>query len=286
MSDRLYITERTKAWRARDIKPSFVEAIDMIEQHGCQIISVSADDVTPTFSYTTGVYDNCGKPEIIAVGLVQKTAHAALNEAVRRLRGGVDLLQGRHADIIGNVDVEFRPIDPKWLHQVMLRTDWFYERADVPVLQLIYPDLENRFPYEVGFEERFAQPDLSGAATHSRLEDDFWAAHDSESSLSRWKFPAGPHTTSYLSRTVHDKEESITYVSHDFDGDWQFLGDKMSDGGGPVLTCLHHPIDDDPSLEELHDLPLGWYAVRDKPGEPWQRFQKEPEEEDAETVIH
>jgi hypothetical protein len=31
----------------------------------------------------------------------------------------------------------------------------------------------------------------------------------------------------------------------------------MSDGGGPVVSCFHHPVDNDPSLSELADLPLG-----------------------------
>jgi len=35
------------------------------------------------------------------------------------------------------------------------------------------------------------------------------------------------------------------------------LGNSMSDGGGPVISCFHHPIDRDPSLAELADLPLG-----------------------------
>jgi hypothetical protein len=86
---------------------------------------------------------------------------------------------------------------------------------------------------------------------------------------SEWKFADGPHTTAYLSQTVHEGSEAVTYVSHDADdGAWQFLGDSMSEGGGPVLACLHHPIDRDKSLRELHDLPLGWFAERDSLGAP------------------
>ena len=33
------------------------------------------------------------------------------------------------------------------------------------------------------------------------------------------------------------------------------------------------------SLSELADLPLGWWAEREKPGEPWVRHKHEPEEE-------
>jgi hypothetical protein len=87
-----------------------------------------------------------------------------------------------------------------------------------------------------------------------------------------WKFPDPPHTTAFLSQTIHDGTEPVTYVSHDADdGTWQFLGDSMSEVGGPVISCLHHPIDSDPTLTELADLPLGWSAERERLGEPWVR---------------
>lgn len=281
---RPFVTERTKMWRSRDVKPTVLEALDIIEEYGCQLMHVAADDVCPAFSYTAGVYDDSGKPELITVGLPSKTAHSALNEAVSLMREGVDLTVGRHRDIVGDVEVFFRKADPKWLHQVMLRADWFYDSEDVPVLQLIYPDLQNRFQDEDdSFNEYFRQPLLSGEIEEGSLEYDFWASHDDESSLSHWKFSDLPHTKAYLSETVHKKEESVTYVSHDADGDWQFLGDRMNEGGGPVLSCLHHPIDNDPTLAELHDLPLNWYATRERPGAPWQRLEHPPEEDSSEA---
>jgi hypothetical protein len=92
---------------------------------------------------------------------------------------------------------------------------------------------------------------------------------------SEWKFSDPPHTTAYLSQTVHDGSEPVTYVSHDSDdGAWQFLGNSMSEGGGPLISCLHHPIGRDASLKELHDLPLGWAAERDSPGSPWKRYEQ------------
>jgi hypothetical protein len=96
----------------------------------------------------------------------------------------------------------------------------------------------------------------------TRVEEDFWASTDPKSSLFSWKFPDSPHAQAFLSKAVHNGVEPITFVSHDADdGAWQFLGDSMSDTGG-VLVCLHHPIDRDPSLVELSDLPLGWYAAQ------------------------
>lgn len=90
-----------------------------------------------------------------------------------------------------------------------------------------------------------------------------------------WIYPDPPHTQAYLSKTVYEGDEAITYVSHDADGDWQFLGDSMANGGGPVLVCLHHPIDGDASLLELADLPLGWCAERENVDRPWVRMRHE-----------
>jgi hypothetical protein len=241
-------------------------------------------DSSSRFSYTVGVFDTSGCPEVIAVGLTEKTAHIALNAAVKLLRSGVDLTQGRYRELVGEVECRFAPVDSKWLHHVMGRADWYYTGEDVPVLQLIYPDHENRFQNEDGFEEYFRQPMLAPGTEEGRREHDFWAVNDPSSSLFRWRFPDAPHTRAFLSKTVHEKQEQITYVSHNAEDDtWEFLGDLMAGGGGPVISCLHHPIDDDPTLEELFDLPLGWYASREKPGSPWQRFEHPPEEPDGDA---
>jgi len=157
---------------------------------------------------------------------------------------------------------------------------WYYDGADFPVLQAVYPDLKNRFPEDAQFDRAFEQPLMQPTAKMTKVENDFWASTDPTSSLFNWQFPDPPHTGVYLSETVHNGTEPITYVSHDIeDGAWQFLGDSMSDGGGPVLSCFHHPVDRDPSLAELADLPLGWYAERTKVGEPWVRKKHSSDEE-------
>ena len=115
---------------------------------------------------------------------------------------------------------------------------------------------------------------MQPSAPITRAENDFWASTDPASSLYNWQYPDSPHTGVYLSKTVHKGTEPITFVSHDAkDGAWQFLGDSMIESGG-VVVCFHHPIDGDPSLAEFADLPLGWYAERDKAGEPWIRKKR------------
>ena len=158
---------------------------------------------------------------------------------------------------------------------------WYYGGKDFPVLQAVYPDLENRFPEEEGFDIRFERPLMQPDVHMRNVEADLSGPPPiPKAACSTGSFPDTPHTRVYLSETVHKGTESVTYVSHDAeDGAWQFLGDSMDGGGGPVISCFHHPIDNDPTLSELANLPLGWCATRSKPGEAWiRREQQDPEE--------
>ncbi len=278
-ADQKFETIRTRQFRASDLKDDDERTISHIEEFGCSVVHVERTTAGSGWSYTVGVYDTALKPEIITVGLYEQTAHVLLNEAAKRLRAGIDLTQGRHHDMVGEVDCEFRPVDPKWTRHLMGWAVWYYGGAEFPVLQAVYPDRENRFPEDEGFDPVFAQPLMQPGAAVTGVENDFWASADPKSSLFDWKFPDPPHTHVFLSKSVQTGAEPITYASHDeADGAWQFLGDSMIEGGGPVVVCFHHPIDNDPTLKELADLPLGWWAKRSRPGEPWIRSKHKPED--------
>jgi hypothetical protein len=272
-------TERIRRFRTQELGDIDRRTISHIESFGCEVVQVKGDSAGPGWSYTIGIYDTCGGPEIIAVGLREKTAYFLLNEAARQLRKGINLAEGRHREMIGEVECEFRPVDPKWIKHLMGWANWYYEGFSFPVLQAVYPDLENRFPEEAEFDRSFLQPLLQSDVPMTGTENDFWASADPSSSLFNWKFPDPPHARVFLSKAVNSNAEPITYVSHDLeDGAWQFLGDSMAGNDDPVVSCFHHPIDKDPTLNELADLPLGWWAERIKPGDPWIRRQHEPEE--------
>jgi hypothetical protein len=276
---RTFETERTRRFREFELSEEDKRTIANIEKYGCQVVHVKRNAAAPGWSYTLGVYDTGEKPEIITVGLFEKTAHYLLNEAARRLRASVNLAEGRHRDMIGDVECEFRPVDPKWIKPLMGWAWWFYEGGEFPVLQAVYPDLKNRFPGELDFDPAFQQPLLQPDAPFTRMESDFWASADPGSSLFDWKFPDPPHTGVFLSKAVYAGAEPITYVSHDAEDEaWQFLGYSIAGDETPVLSCFHHPVDNDPSLKELADLPLRWWAEREAPGSPWIRHEHVPEE--------
>lgn len=84
-------------------------------------------------------------------------------------------------------------------------------------------------------------------------------------------FRASPSTRVLTCVRVRDGA-SILHVSHDEDGDWQFLcGGEHPEGGadGPVTSCLGCVLEGDPSLIQLGELCTNWDASRSSRGEPW-----------------
>ena len=236
---RRFETERTRRFRDGDLSERDERTIANVETFGCDVVQVKRSIAGPGWSYTLGVHDTCGKPEVITVGLREETAHFLLNGAADRSRSGVNLAEGRHRDMVGEVECEFRPVDQKWVRHLMGWALWYYDRTEFPVLQAVYPDRDNRFPEETGFDKAFQQPLLQFDAPQTKVEQDFWASADPSSSLFDWKFPDPPHTMVFLSTPVQTGAEPITYVSHDIeDGAWQFLGDSMAGAPNPSSAAF------------------------------------------------
>ncbi len=178
-------TPRTRHWRSAELNPTDAKTIDKIEEYGCFVLTVGSKAHRElNYTYTIGLYDTSGKPDLITAGLHHEVAHSCLNEAAKRLRAGIDLTQGRHSDLIGNVDCEFRPVDPKWVRRLMNWANWYYDGADYPVLQVIYPDLQNRFPEDEGFNHHFDQPFMQPGAPTRHIEEDCWLGAGLESAAS------------------------------------------------------------------------------------------------------
>lgn len=248
------------------------------------MIHVKAECAQPGWAYTVGLLESFGHPEMIVIGLNADTAHWLLNECCQRIEKGARLAPEQRAEgLLEGVHCEFRAVSPTWVKELMGFAYWFYGTWDFPVLQCIYPDLKNRFPWEAEFDKavwRHRQPLIFAGAEAGQVEDHFhrWVAPDASGHM--WRFPVPPSAHVFTTKRVAEGKEPILYVCHDAsDGAWQFHGPTDSHDEGPVLLCFHHLTDRDPSLHELSDLPPDWAAWRDEVGKPWQRAES-PEEQD------
>ena len=71
---RKFDTKRLRRFRATELDHEEETTIRNIEQFGCSIIHVAPSNIGSRWSYSIGVFDTCGKPEILTVGLLPKTA--------------------------------------------------------------------------------------------------------------------------------------------------------------------------------------------------------------------
>jgi Domain of unknown function (DUF4262) len=274
-------TDRTHFLRRSKLEPDEAKLVDDVEKYGCHVIQVREESGFPGWSYTVGLSDVLGCPELIVIGLKENVAHSLLNECADRLRANIRFQEGsRSQELLANVECEFRSVEKRWLRQTMGYAIWFYGGDDFQALQCVYPDLNNHFPWDEGFDTgwRSRQPLLFPHSLSSVVEQDFWAANDPESSLHNWNFTDPPHTGVFTTKRVMSGEDPVTRVFHDLeDGAWQFHGPEESKTGDLAYVCFHHIIDKDATIKDLADLPVGWCAWRKDVTAPWVREETAPD---------
>lgn len=95
-------------------------------------------------------------------------------------------------------------------------------------------------------------------------------AHEHTISPEEWPFEYPMNTASVGTAKVVRDRFPILAVSHDDDGEWQFLDATTVRPEEPMIVCLGCMFGRDRSLLELVDLPPGWQAQRRNPTEPWE----------------
>ena len=79
-----------------------------------------------------------------------------INSIGNRVKAGQKFELGKgYADIIGNFDVQFRPMHASHYWDWLNLACWFYDNDpnSFPVLQCFYPDMQGKFPWEAGCEQ-------------------------------------------------------------------------------------------------------------------------------------
>jgi hypothetical protein len=94
-----------------------------------------------------------------------------------------------------------------------------------------------------------------------------------------WPFVESVNSAAFTTSRVLEEGFPILMVSHEDDGDWQFLCGTTSDYEHCKLICLGCALESDGTLATIADLPRGWLAFREFVGGPWDR-QPHPEDDD------
>lgn len=118
------------------------------------VVMVGGDDFNPPFAYTIGMKDLFNQPDIIMFGIGSDTLGVLLNNFVNVVRkNGMPSVGDPISDIIERFDVVLCPFIYK--EKYFKFTSWYYKSWDFDVLQLVWPDEKNIFPWENGFNGKF-----------------------------------------------------------------------------------------------------------------------------------
>jgi hypothetical protein len=132
--------------------------LDIITEHDWHVMYVGGDEESPSFTYSTGIFALTGRPEIIVFGLPMEVAHSVVNEYGNRARAGETLASGDfYDDFLEGHPVTFIPVeDEDLIKRYATWTDWFYDRRQFPLLQLVDPDSKSgAFPWQPDYREEW-----------------------------------------------------------------------------------------------------------------------------------
>lgn len=138
------------------------ELADNIQQHRWLVFNILGDDeALPPFSYTVGLFATFGHPEVVLSGLDHDLAHAILNDIGEDAAQGIRRQDGViYDDVLGGSPCLFKPVLPEHYEGYFGRALVFYQGADFPVLQCIWPDAQLRFPGQEDYAYTAANQEL------------------------------------------------------------------------------------------------------------------------------
>lgn len=256
-----------------------------IQKFGWHANGIPGEGSSPDWAYSVGLFAKYGQPELIVFGLDIETMHEMISRYVDLLQSGkkfhvAESLRDKKRSpktilridgIIPDQPCALREVQLPWREPLLRSASWYYHYQEYPVFQCFWPDRHGYFPWDTHCNKRTrkSQPMLyetsveNTGLSKSLLVDE------------PWRFDDQPDTACFTSDFVL-KGSPITFVSHDFEGDWQFHGDQSPDRVEPKIVGLSCMVSMDASIEELHDLPYGWAAERKSPKHKWKRFKYHP----------
>ena len=227
------------------------EIQEKIDQYGCYIVLVEADDYLPSYAYTIGLHQRYNHPELICFGLSTALLGDLLNIGQEMIANG-EKLQAclLYNDFLNNYPIQFLPVAHTYYADYMAIGGSFYYGTDYPAIQLVWPDKQSLFPWDPGFnlDWKFKQPLLD-------RNTDF-------------KFYEERNVAAFTTQHVLDGKP-ILFVYHNDNGDWQFHSEREPDLKDAKLVCMESITKIDPSVNQVYHLSYGQSAWRASADAPW-----------------
>ncbi|MGW4650208.1 DUF4262 domain-containing protein [Kitasatospora sp. NPDC004289] len=131
----------------RQRRKHWASVIAHVREHGWHVVGVSGGGEVPDWAFTVGLWHSYRIPEAAMFGLELHGLMHWVGDAAARIRDGASTEPGALlAGVIEGYQLRCQPVDPSWHHPLLGTSVGFYRRTPVPVVQLVWPDREHRWP--------------------------------------------------------------------------------------------------------------------------------------------
>ena len=148
------------------------KALDDIENFGFHVINVMEGEDSPQFTYSIGINQKQGMPDLIVIGLKHKLAHSIINNYKDRLLAGESFENGKfYSDFLGEFDVTFIEVHQKHYKEYLGWGLWLNNGDNFKMLQLVWPTTDGVWPWDSEKSDfyKWAQPILNENGVLSKI---------------------------------------------------------------------------------------------------------------------
>lgn len=143
------------------------KVIDDIAEYGWHCIHIFAEGEHVGYSFTVGLFQSYGHPELIIFGLSAQVAHQILAIAAAAAKAGspIDLAQPTGA-LLEDYSCCFAEVPLAEYHEHVGYARWYYQGNGFPLYQIVWPSRSGLFPWhhQATAEFRAAQPVIGHAS--------------------------------------------------------------------------------------------------------------------------
>lgn len=139
------------------------KVMENMDKYGIHIVGVHGSSEEPTFAYSVGMF-KLGQPEVIILGMPFQTAMFFINDVFAEVEAGKafadgevipEFAQGRDAKPLG---LAFKAVSDAVADEyvrVALNTVKKHGGSWHGLLQMVWPDRQNRFPWDPEYDHHF-----------------------------------------------------------------------------------------------------------------------------------
>jgi hypothetical protein len=143
------------------------KVIDDIAQYGWHCVNIMAEGENVEYSFTIGLFQSYGHPELIIFGLPSSVSHQVLAIAADAAKAGSPLDLTRPTDaLLNNYSCCFVEVPFSEYRDHVGYARWYYQGNNFPLYQIVWPSRSGLFPWhhQATAEFRGAQPVLGQTA--------------------------------------------------------------------------------------------------------------------------